>query len=641
MKNNNLEDSIDFNKLAASTQPHTFGYYAVNSVMPSYIKINKPVDKKELQRILNEIYKKEPSKYKNYVKDIKDMGDRLSTYEALTIGMDEISPDKPKRDRIVKKYDSLLNQAKSDDEKIKYYEKAQKELSDLNMSKKDDASFMVESAIGGKANQLMKARTTPYAVKDFKGNIAPKTFNKSYAEGVDPLRYFYGAGESRKNLVESNIATSGPGEMSKVFANTMNDSVVSVDDCKTDNGISLFTKDEDVLDRFLAHPAGGYKKNTLITSEVQQNLLKKKIDKIVVRSPQTCEANGNTVCSKCYGSYSHNGKSPRIGDNVGIQSSQAMAEPLTQLALSSKHSTTMAEKDDKLKGLSGLKQVTEMPKEYPNRKVICEVYGEVYWIQRSSTGGHIVKIRQTRKVPDKYIIHAKQDENNDRIWIYDISPRRKLLVKKGQEVYPGLELTDGFENIEDVARLRGLGAARSALAENVQSVFKNTGQSIDRRHTEMLGRSMFRYAKLDNSSKSLGLNKGDVVEYSSLQSKMNNLNKKEKNVEDALGLTLSKPYLHYLSGTELTKPIIDDLKRNNIKRVKVTDEVSVSPFVTPVTRAPLNRTDQWVSNLQHRYLKDTIKDAAQQNYKENLHGYNPISSYAYGVEMTKKPDGRY
>jgi hypothetical protein len=40
-------------------------------------------------------------------------------------------------------------------------------------------------------------------------------------------------------------------------------------------------------------------------------------------------------------------------------------------------------------------------------------------------------------------------------------------------------------------------------------------------------------------------------------------------------------------------------------------------------------------------IKRTIVDAATEGRKQNVHGYNPVSAYAYGVEMRQDKDGKY
>ena len=55
----------------------------------------------------------------------------------------------------------------------------------------------------------------------------------------------------------------------------------------------------------------------------------------------------------------------------------------------------------------------------------------------------------------------------------------------------------------------------------------------------------------------------------------------------------------------------------------------------------VNQSSDFIAALNHRYLKDQLRDAAAYGKKSNIHGYNPITAYAYGVEMRNGQDGKY
>lgn len=501
----------------------TFAQYLINKVLPPGIRAEKPVDAKELKRILTEVHSRHPDNYGKVVMDLKRLGDKLSTYEGITMGMAEIAvPNKAKRDALIKKYKSLYDKAKTEDERLQY----QSDLQDAIIKNdtagaEDDATLMIRSGAlsGSKAIQLVKLRSTPVAVVDHKGNIVPEIFTRSYAEGQPVLHHWLQAAESRKNLVTGQLSTASPGELSKIISNLLNESVVSTDDCGTRHGILLFTKDDDVLDRYLAAPAGKYARNVLITPEVQQDLIKSGPGKILVRSPQTCEAKDNTVCARCMGLANGSGKPMPIGTNAGMIAAGALSEPLTQLSLSAKHSVTMAKKETGLLGEKGFRAFTTMPKEYPSRKMLCELYGVIYRIKPAPQGGKFVVIRTTRAVPERYIVHARPFEKMKGYFQYYIPPQRKLLegIKEDIEVYPGMELTDGNDNLKDIARLKNLGYARSAAAEGMRNIYKNTGQTVDRRHFELLARNMMNYVRFEKVPPGFPYKRGEVVEYNALR----------------------------------------------------------------------------------------------------------------------------
>ena len=55
----------------------------------------------------------------------------------------------------------------------------------------------------------------------------------------------------------------------------------------------------------------------------------------------------------------------------------------------------------------------------------------------------------------------------------------------------------------------------------------------------------------------------------------------------------------------------------------------------------INNTEDFIAGLNHRFLQQQIKDAAGYGKRSNIHGYSPISSYAYGTELGQDEAGRY
>lgn len=623
----------------------TFGELLVEQALGK--PINEPITKKTLGRHLSEVQRTRPAEYGRVVSDIKALGDRLSYLVGnISIGLDEISvPDKVKRDQILREGERRAARERTYDGKMTVLGDMQAKLQALTTEKPGVIRDMLTSALGGKIGQQTKLSVSPGVVGGADGKPVPIVFKHSYAEGMSPVEHWLQATESRKNLADGQLGTAAPGELSKVMTNLTNESVISADDCHTKLGIQLFTKDNDILDRYLAQNTGRFARNTLITPDVQKELLRSKIDKVLVRSPQTCEAVDNTVCKKCAGLRNSTGRDYDIGDNLGLIATTSAAEPLTQMALSSKHSTTMAGVQTGLRGEKGFRALTEMPKIYPDRKVLCEVYGVITQILPAPQGGKLVVIRETRPVPKKYIVAAEPHKDFAKHWVYYIPPQRKFVedVKVKAEVYPGMELTDGNDHLQDIARLRGLGVARSKAAEGLYNVYKASGQSVDRRHFEVVAKNLMNYVKVDKAPQSLPFNRGEVVSYSALRSAMNGLQGVNAALDDAIGKVLVKPIGHYLIGTELTSPVIEDLRRQGVKEVQVSEDLEVTPVVTPMSRTLGLKMDQWLGALNHRYLKDRIGTAARTGQSATIHGYNPIAAYAYGVEfgVNDSKDGKY
>lgn len=628
--------------------PQTFAQYLIHQILPPDIRVTRQIDKSYMNDLLNQVAQRYPDRYDTVISRLKRLADHMSTMEAMTIGLDEIDvPNRAKRDAIIKKYEKKLEQDKKIGDHVRLIEnlgRLQRELAENDLSgMKDDATTMVKSSLTGKKTQLMKMRTSPGVVSDNAGNIVPEIFPKSYAQGVDPLHFWLGAAESRKNIAEGQVNTAKPGEMNKVLSNVLAGSVVSTEDCGTNQGILLSTRDDSVIDRYLARDVGRYKRNDLITSDVQQDLLKSHIPTILVRSPQTCDAKGGTVCQKCMGLRPGTGKKYEIGDNAGLITAGNLGEPLTQMTLSAKHSASMAEVHNDLRGESGFRQFIESPENYPNRKVLCEVMGVITRVIPAPQGGKIITIRQTRQVPERYIVHALKTPQMKMHWDYFIPPQLKLAdgIERGKEVWPGMELSTGVDNLRDAARLRNLGFARSVSAQNMYNVYKNTGVKMDRRHFELLARASNPYVRIVKAPRELGILPGEKVNYQTLATKARMLPRKTMRVQDALGRVLGEGALDLTVGTDLDAQAIKRLEENGVKDVMVMDGLEIEAVTTPMSRV-VNQSPDWLASLNHRHLKTSIRDAASQGKSSNIHGFNPVTAYAYGAEFGDgKGEGRY
>ena len=638
------DDNNDEVKEASKVQ--TFAEYLINHVLPAGMEVTCQLDNSAVKKLLCEVAKKHPEDYDRVVTQLKRLGDKWSTYDPVTMGIAEIDvPNKPQRDAIIKKYQGQLDRAKNEHEVLKCLGDLQHDLAENDMAgTKDDASIMVRAALGGKKYQLMKLRTSPGVVTDHSGHIVPVIFPKSYAEGVDPLQFFLGAAESRKNLAEGAVSTAKPGEMSKIMANVLAPSVVSRHDCGTKQGLIFPPKDDTVIGRYLARdvPECGFKRDDKITVDMQQDMLRKKVREILVRSPQTCEAPGGSVCQMCMGNRNSTEKDYEIGDNAGLITAGNIGEPITQMTISAKHSYTLAGEFEGLKGEPGFRKLVEMPTQYTLRKILCEVIGEIYMIRPAPQGGTIITIRQTQKVPDRYILLALPTPHMKGYWDYHIPPNLKLAegIKKGIKVYPGMELSTGQDNLKDIARLRNLGFTRSAASENMYQIYKNTGHPLDRRHFELLSRNSHPYVRIIRAPKQASFVPGEVITYEDFIKDLRTLPFVTSTVDNALGKVLSEGVIDITAGTEVDSAVQKYLKEHDVTSVKVISDLEVAPETLPMSRV-VNKREDWVSALNHRYLKNQLVEAATYGKGSNIHGYNPISAYAFGAEMQQRPDGAY
>ena len=171
-------------------------------------------------------------------------------------------------------------------------------------------------------------------------------------------------------------------------------------------------------------------------------------------------------------------------------------------------------------------------------------------------------------------------------------------------------------------------------------IYKNTGMKLDRRHFELLARNANMYVTLEKVPAGFGLNTGETVEYNKLKNMVSRMPKESVATQNALGLVLAEGVLDLTVGTEIDAKVQKYLADNNVQRVSVVRGLEVSCQAVPMTRV-VNKTNDGVAALNHRYLKDQLKDAAALGKRSNIHGYNPITAYAYGAEMRTGEEGKY
>jgi hypothetical protein len=485
---------------------------------------------------------------------------------------------------------------------------------------------------------------TPVVVSGKDGSIAPEIFENSYAEGQDPYHHWLQSVESRNNIVAGKTQTASPGELSKIIHNVLAEAVVSMEDCGTKNGIPLNPSD-DIVGRYLPYQQYGIGPNRPLTDEDKKNLISKNVKTIIVRSPQTCEAHGNTVCSKCMGLGISTLKPLSVGEHAGFITAGNMAEPMTQMVLGAKHSTSMAKLDTSLRGDTGFRQLVNFPKEYVNRQIFCEVYGTVDQILPSPQGGKMIIIQTAgaTQVPKRFVLYGLPYPQLGKTYLYYyIPPTRKILpgVKVKSKVYPGLALTDGVVNLQDVSRLKSIGVTRTVAADEMQKVYSNTGVSMDRRHFELLSRAAHNHVKIEKAPSGFRYHRGEVVEYPEFAKAASELPGETMTIDSALNQTVLKQYFDVTIGTKLTPDVIDHLKELGVKEVYVTNKLDVSAVTVALQRV-VNLSKDWLPKLNHRYLKQTLIEGAAEGAKSNVHGHNPYTAYAVGTEIGKSDKGEY
>ena len=596
----------------------TLAHVLINSVLPEGYKVSGPITNKALHDHVVDLARTDPQSYVRTVMALKKRGDEIATLEGISVGLDDIRPDYKARDAIVKPAMAALAQAKTNQERERVIIDAQAKVIAHTKQHPGSMTHMALSGARGNPGQLMKIVATPLATVHPKEGLVPRIFDRSYSEGVTPAQYWLAGPEVRANEVAARISVSEPGEMAKVLVANMISNVVTQGDCGTKAGVRLRVDDAHALDRYSQEDAGLHR-NTLLSPRVLAELKARGVQQLLVRSPMTCAA-PNGVCQMCQG-LSEKGQPHGIGAPVGVRAAQAMAEPLTQMALSSRHGTLTVKATSKSpQGLKGVRQLLEIPKAFRHEAALAEHTDVVTKIEKAPQGGHFIWVG-TRKV------YA--------------DPELDVTVHVGQHVDAGDALTDGVPHPAKIVEHKGIGAGRAYFVDALHRVYQNEGVNLDRRHLELLAKSEINHVKLTEADpEHPELLKGDVVNYNALREAYGR-DPVHLPVSEALGRRLGADVLHHTVGTSITPSLVRELQDAGMRHIPVARRMPSVEFVMkPFTMNPLLDKD-WMARLAHRYLKGTIQQAAHTGDDSDLHGTHPVPAYAYGAEMRHGAGGTY
>lgn len=599
----------------------TFGEHYVDSVLPAEYRGRGPLTKGKLNEMLVEIAKKHPDDYPRIVTALKRVGDSVATLEGVSVGLDDVAPHYASRDALLAPFKKRYDASKGAD-RARVLIDAQTAMQGYAANHAGAMGDMVRSGGRGNAGQLMKIVGAPVLSRDDKDRVVPWFINRSYAEGLKPSDSWVAGNEARINAIKSNISVVEPGDLAKILVNNMGDKLITAPDCHTTNGIPMQATDANIIDRYLAHALStpAVSAGTLITAPLARQIAQAN-ESVVVRSPMTCLA-PHGVCQKCQG-LANNGHLHPVGTNVGMRAAQALAEPLTQFSLNAKHGGRLTgHGGEKLpEGIKGVRQLLEIPESFLHKATLSEIDGKVTKIDKAAQGGNYVWVNDTR---------------------HYLGPTLAVTAKVGTKVEAGDVLSDGVPKPDEIVAHKGLGQGRSYLVDTLHGVYKRAGADVDRRHLEVLAKSVLNHVYIADPGEhdDHGFIKGDIVNYNQLQHALAK-DKKTLALADAHGEMLAENTLHFTAGTPVTASVQATLQKHNVTHVNTaTNAPRIEPMMRPASRTPLLNPD-WMARLAHRYLKESLMAGAHKGDVSNLHGPNAVPGYAAGTEFGQGTGGEY
>ncbi|MCS7202735.1 MAG: DNA-directed RNA polymerase subunit beta' [Dictyoglomus sp.] len=143
----------------------------------------------------------------------------------------------------------------------------------------------------------------------------------------------------------------------------------------------------------------------------------------------------------------------------------------TVLAYFPSYMQRIAKTEDIIQGLPRVEELFEARKP-KGRSILAPISGTIK-IERTKTGER-VKI--------------KGHDGEERV--IPLPPNAQLLVKEGEEVEAGQEITKGYKNPLEILQNEGLAAVQRYIVDEVQKVYCKQGAEINDKHVEVIVRQM-------------------------------------------------------------------------------------------------------------------------------------------------------
>ncbi|MGD8821508.1 MAG: DNA-directed RNA polymerase subunit beta', partial [Anaerolineales bacterium] len=446
----------------------------------------------------------------------------------------------------------LLTQQEQDERIIELWQETTNEVASAVEQNMDPAGNLSTMAISGATkggfqtiSQLAGMRGL---MADPAGRIIPLPIRSSFRDGLTTLEYFISTHGSRKGLTDTALRTADAGYLTRRLVDVAQDVIINAEDCGTENGIIMKADDDIAGQKFssrlfgrvaarkIVDPSTGEvlaDRDDAITMDLARKIEQSGVEEVMVRSPLTCELQFG-LCRQCYGLDLGRGKMVELGAAVGIVAAQSIGEPGTQLTLRTFHTGGVAAGGDITTGLPRVEELFEARKKPKGEAVVSDIAGTVHVVMPDTPDGtRMVRIEKSELIKDEYAVpgnwslkvedaeeidadhliasrgdseiiashggRVRLEDDGKKVIVsydlrdeaeYDIPASARLLVKDGDKIEAGVQLTEGSLNPHRILRILGREACERYLLTEVQKVYRSQGQNINDKHFEVIIRKM-------------------------------------------------------------------------------------------------------------------------------------------------------
>ena len=461
---------------------------------------------------------------------IKATGYKHSTLAAITVSIADMTVPPKKYELVAASEQKVLdieNQYKmgfmTEHERYKQvvqvWEKTTNDVSDAlqkNLDRYNPIFMMADSGARGSMKQIRQLAGMRGLIANTAGRTIEIPIKANYREGLTALEYFISSRGARKGLADTALRTADSGYLTRRMVDVSQDVIIREEDCHVTHGIKVseISENGQVIEKFSDRLRGRFLVGDVVDADTGEVLLSstKMMDEndakilethkwvqanyrdgdrctfdpavdehptVMIRTVLTCKAHSG-VCAKCYGMNLATQQPVGPGEAVGIIAAQSIGEPGTQLTMRTFHTGGLAG-GDITQGLPRVEELFEARK--PKRMAtLAEIGGTVKFEETSK--GSLVNI----------VITAPDGDTRT----YAV-PHTGLLVKDGDVIEVGHQLTYGALNPHEVLRIRGADAVYNYLIQEVLRVYRQQGVDINDKHIEIIVRQMMRKVRLEDA----------------------------------------------------------------------------------------------------------------------------------------------
>ncbi|AKS42665.1 DNA-directed RNA polymerase subunit beta' [Wenzhouxiangella marina] len=369
-----------------SRQETTVGRALLWEIVPKgmpFSAINQVLKKKQISKLIDECYRTLGLKQTVVFADqLMYTGFAYSTRAGVSIGLDDLQVPPEKKEileRAEKEILDIQNQYASGvvtageryNKVVDIWSRTNEEVArammkrigketrvDIDGNEVEEDSMnsifiMADSGARGSAAQIRQLAGMRGLMAKPDGSIIETPITANFREGLNVLQYFISTHGARKGLADTALKTANSGYLTRRLVDVAQDLVVIEEDCGTEQGLEMLPiveggdvvepLRERILGRVVAENV--YKadsddvlcpRGTLLDEKWVNELEANGVDRVLVRSPITCETK-HGICAECYGRDLARGTLVNQGEAVGVIAAQSIGEPGTQLTMRTFH----------------------------------------------------------------------------------------------------------------------------------------------------------------------------------------------------------------------------------------------------------------------------------------------------------------